>query len=259
MITRFVWGYVRANFEAALEYRASFLSQVLGMLISDTMWLVFWLAYFSKFRLVSGWGRTEIVTLWAVVAAGYGVATTICGNLFRMSGMILRGELDFYLSLPKPVLPHLLISRMNLTAPGDVIFGLVGYGLIVHPTAPQWLFFLLFVLTTAVITTSFGVLTQSLAFWLGQAEGLAQQLSNALINFSTYPTGIFHGAAKLILFTVIPAGFVAYLPVVLLREFSAPLLLGLLAFSAAIALLAWLVFHRGLRRYESGNLLLLRD
>ena len=259
MGVRYLWGYVRANFEAALEYRASFFSQVAGMLLSDIMWLVFWLAYFSRFPLVSGWGRMDIVTLWAVVAAGYGVATAVCGNLLRMAGMILRGELDFFLSLPKPVLPHLLISRMNLTAPGDVIFGFVVYGLVVHPAAGQWMLFLLFVATTAMIMISFGVLTQSLAFWLGSAEGLGQQLANALINFSTYPTGIFHGAARLLLFSVIPAGFVAYLPVVLLRRFSAPLLLGLIGFNLAISLLAWMVFHRGLRRYESGNLLLTRD
>lgn len=259
MLGRFVHGYVRANFQAALEYRASFVSQVAGMLLSDFMWLIFWLAYFDKFPLVAGWGREQIVTLWAVVASGYGIATTICGNLFRLAGMIVRGELDFYLSLPKPVLPHILISRMNLTAPGDILFGIAGYALLVHPSAAQWALFLLFLLTGAAIMIGFGVLTQSLAFWLGQAEGVAQQLSNALINFSTYPTGIFHGAIKLLLFSIIPVGFVSYIPVRILQEFSGPLLGALLAFSAGILLLAWLVFHLGLRRYESGNLLLTRQ
>jgi len=256
---RFVWGYVKANFQSALEYRLSFASQVFAMLINDIMWLIFWLAYFDKFPLVAGWGRNEIVMLWAVSAVGYGLATAVCGNLFRLSTLITRGELDFYLALPKSVLPHTLISRMNLSAPGDVLFGALVFGLIVQPTALQWLLFGLFCLTTATIMIGFGVITQSLTFWLGNAEGLAQQLVNALLVFSTYPTVIFNGAIKFVLFTIIPAGFVAYLPVQLLREFSLMLFGGLLAFTFGIALAAWFVFRAGLRRYESGNLVLMRE
>src|SRR5215210_3087871 len=99
---RFVGHYLTANLQGALEYRVSFMSQVFAMLINDMIWLIFWLAYFGSFPLVAGWGRSEIVTLWAVVAAAFGVATTICGATFRLAGMIARGELDFYLALPKP-------------------------------------------------------------------------------------------------------------------------------------------------------------
>ncbi len=256
---RFVWGYVAANFQSALEYRLSFVSQVFAMLLNDIMWLVFWLAYFGKFQVVAGWGRDDIVMLWAVVASGFGLGTTLCGNVFRLAGMIMRGEMDFYLALPKPVLSHALISRMSLTAPGDIVFGLIAFGVIVQPTLQQWLLFTLFMVTTALILVAFGVITQSLSFWLGNAEGLAQQLSNALITFSTYPTVIFNNAVKWALFTVLPAGFIAYIPVQLLREFSWPLFGGLLAFTIAIMAVAGIVFRYGLRRYESGNLVLMRE
>lgn len=259
VFSRFVSGYMAANLQAALEYRFSFVSQVFAMLVNDCMWLIFWLAYFGKFPLVAGWGRDEIVMLWAVTAAGYGLATTICGNIQALAGLIARGELDFYLALPKPVLPHALISKMHLTAPGDILFGLLVFGLIVRPSATQWLLFVLFMLTTALIFVGFSVITQSLSFWLGNAEGLAQQFSNALISFSTYPTVIFNGAIKWVLFTIIPAGFIAYLPVQLLREFSWPLLAGLLLFAIGIAAAGGLVFRAGLRRYESGNLVLMRE
>jgi ABC-2 type transport system permease protein len=256
---RFVRSYVVANLQGALEYRVSFVSQVAAMLINDIVWLIFWLAYFSSFPLVAGWGRTEIITLWAIVAAGGGVGATLCGGAYRLAGMIVRGELDFYLALPKPALPHMLVSRMSLTAPGDVLFGMLVYWLLVRPTAVQIALFALFTLTGALIYVAFGVITQSLAFWLGNAEGLAQQLSNALLNFSTYPTAIFHGIVKALLFTIIPAGFIAYIPVQLLRSFSWPMFGGLLLFTGGFLLAAVGVFQAGLRRYESGNLVLLRE
>lgn len=256
---QFIWAYIRANLQGALEYRLSFGTQVFAMLLNDVLWLIFWLAYFSKFPLVAGWGRNEIVTLWAVVAVGFGLATTIFGNMSRLAGMIARGELDFYLALPKPVLPHALVSRMDLSSPGDILFGVIVFGLIVQPGATQWLLFALFAITSALILVSFAVITGSLAFWLGSAEGLAGQLWAALINFSTYPTVIFSGAVRIALFTLIPAGFIAYVPVQLLREFSWPMLGGLLGFTAGFVGLALLIFRAGMRRYESGNLVLMRE
>jgi ABC-2 type transport system permease protein len=258
-MVRLAAAMVAANAQAALEYRVAFASQVLAMLINDAVWLVFWLAYFGRFPLVHGWSRLDVVTMWAVVGTGFGLGATVAGNALRLAGMIASGQLDFYLAMPRPVLPHLLVSRMDLTAPGDMLFGLVVFGFMVHPTAGQWLLFATFSLTTASIFVGFAVLAQSLAFWLGDAEGLAGQLWNALTSFSTYPTVIFHGPVKLLLFTAIPAGFIAYVPVRVIQRFAWGPFLAVVGFTVLIVTVAVAVFGAGLRRYESGNLLLTRQ
>ena len=63
---------------------------------------------------------------------------------------------------------------------------------------------------------------------------------------------------KLLLFTIIPAGFVTYLPIQALRDLS--LLDAALAVAGALGVLAAGVgmFYLGLRRYESGNLMEMR-
>ena len=109
------------------------------------------------------------------------------------------------------------------------------------------------VAVSGAVFTASGVILHSAAFWLGRVENLARQLWEFLITFSIYPRPLFAGALKLMLFTLIPAGFIGYLPVELLREFT---WLGLAAALAGAVLyvgLALLVFDRGLRRYESGN------
>src|SRR5688500_12812409 len=135
--TRFIGRYITANIQGALEYRLSFVTQMGSMLLNDLAWLIFWLAYFSSFPLVAGWGRPEIITMWAIVAASFGIADTFCGGTLRLAGMIMRGELDFYLALPKPVLLHMLISRMSVTAIGDVAFGMLVYGFLIRPGPAQ--------------------------------------------------------------------------------------------------------------------------
>jgi ABC-2 type transport system permease protein len=232
---------------------------VFAMFVNDGMWLTFWYAYFGKFPLVGGWTQKDVVTLWAVVAAGFGLAMTVAGNAQKLAGLIAKGDLDFFLSMPKPVLPHVLMARMDFTAPGDILFGAIAFGALTSPTAAQWGLFVLFAVTTALIWVSFAVVAHSLAFWLGSAEALAAQLLNALVTFSTYPTVIFRGGVKLVLFTILPAGFIAYLPVEALRRVDPKLLGAVVGFAALAVVTSVLIFRRGMRRYESGNLLAFRD
>ena len=105
---------------------------------------------------------------------------------------------------------------------------------------------------------AFGVLVGSLAFWVGNADNLAAQAINALVTFGLYPVEIFPGVVQWLLYTLIPAAFVGSLPASLLSEFGWGRLAGLVVFTAGIGLAAWSVFRWGLRRYESGNLVMVR-
>jgi ABC-2 type transport system permease protein len=61
-----------------------------------------------------------------------------------------------------------------------------------------------------------------------------------------------------LLYTIIPAAFVGSMPAGLLHDFSWQRLAAMVGFALGLALLARLIFHWGLRRYESGNLVIVR-
>ena len=252
---RFLRRLVWFNLRAAMAYRVGFLTGVLFMALNDTMWIVFWTIFFDRFPVVRGWTLDDVVTLWAVVATGFGVATGFFGNC-RPEGVrvIVSGRMDYYLSLPRNVLLHYLGGSISIAAFGDLIFGVASFGVVVRADPGRWALFVVLALCTALIMLAFGLLVNSLAFWLGNSESLGMQLMNAMLTFSTYPLDLFSATVKVALFSVVPAGFAGYLPVTLLREFDAPRLALLLGFTAAFAALAVGVFFRGLRRYESGSL-----
>jgi len=84
-------------------------------------------------------------------------------------------------------------------------------------------------------------------------ETAARQLWELLLTFSLYPEPLFGGALRLALFTVLPAGFVGYLPASVVREPSIQNM-SMLATGAVVYLtVAVLVFDAGLRRYASGS------
>jgi ABC-2 type transport system permease protein len=74
-----------------------------------------------------------------------------------------------------------------------------------------------------------------------------------LVTFSLYPEPLFGGALRFVLFTVLPAGFVGYLPVRILHGPSLTNVTILLIVALAYLGLAAVIFDRGLRRYASGS------
>lgn len=256
---RFAGSLFGLNLRAALEYRASFVTGIAFMAVNDAMWIVFWSLFFSRFPVVRGWELRDIATMWAVVATGFGIATGVFGNCRPLGARVIaEGKLDYHLSVPKNPLLHFLLGSISVPALGDVLFGIATFAVIVRPDAGQASLFVILSLTTAVIFTSAGLLVNSLAFYAGNSEALGMQIQNAVITFSTYPLDLFSTWVKVVLFAAIPAGFLSYLPVQILREFNPAFLAAVLCFAAGIATLACLAFYRGLRRYESGSLVMLR-
>src|SRR6266849_4291334 len=185
---RLVGAYTVANVQAAMEYRVSFWVQIITMIANDSLWLFFWWTYFHQFPLTHGWQATDIVILWAISACGFGLSMGIFGNARYIASLIMNGGLDAYLGMPRYALLHICIATSDTTAWGDIIFALGA--------------FVLLALQVGLIFTAFLVILCSLAFFLGNTEGLAQQLLGALVSFSTYPMNIFSGVVRLLLFTV---------------------------------------------------------
>ena len=251
-------AYTRLNLNAQLEYRGAFISQVAAMFLNDGVWVVFWILFFTRFPVLRGWSLDDVITLWAVTAAGFGLAHAIYGNALPLAGIIARGQLDAWMLYPRALLPHMLLGRMSATAWGDALFGYAVYLALVRPDLAHFVLFVALTLSVALVFVGFSVCTGSLSFFLGDASSLADQWFGALITFSTYPSVLFEGAIKLLLFTLLPAGFVSYLPVQALRDLS--LAHAGLALAGACGVLAAGVAlcYLGLRRYESGNLMEMR-
>ena len=249
----FLLALWKANLLAAMEYRVSFISQVVGMMLNNAVYFVFWVIFFDRFKQIRGWGVEEIFFLFGVVATSFGVSAFLFGNALDLANVIANGRLDYYLSLPRPVLLHVLASRSITSGLGDFTYGVLSF-LVARQFAPDTIArFVLAIIFATTIFIAFMTLVQSLAFWIGNAAQITQQASNALITFSIYPTTLFEGSARFILFTIVPAALIGAVPAEFIRSFSWEALAQLVGAALLLLVLALVVFRRGLRRYESGS------
>lgn len=252
---RFIGAYAIANTQAAMEYRSAFWMKIVAMIANDSLWLFFWWTYFRQFPLVHGWQSTDVVILWSVTACGFGLSAGLFGNASQLATLIMNGGLDAYLGMPRYALLHVCIAATDPSAWGDILFAIGAYALLLHPDVFHVVLFIVLVLMICCVFTAFMVILSSTAFFLGNTEGMAQQMMGALVTFSTYPMDIFNGFVRVLLFTIVPAGFVSFVPLQLLRHFTWPLLGAMVGATTLLVLMAMGLFRLGLRRYESGSLL----
>ena len=254
-LASFVKTCWKLNLAGAMEFRFSFLITAGTMIINNAVWVFFWWLYFNRFQTVNGWGLNDVMLMWAISAGAFGLVSVFFGNALRLPSLIATGQLDAYLTQPKPILLHVLISRMSVSAIGDLTFAFLIYFWKGDVSLVGGAKFLLALLIGAMIFLGMALLLGTLAFYLGNTEGMSSMLFDSIVTFTVYPTDIFKGLGKALLFTLIPAGFISSMPIKLLRPaVDTPFLIAALAFSFALVLFALWCFHRGLRRYTSGNM-----
>lgn len=247
--------YIKFNIQSTMEYRFSFLSQVIGMMLNNSAFLFFWWVLFNKIGSIGGASFKDVMNLWSVSCTGFGIAFILFGNLRNVTKMIVEGQLDSYLLQPKNCLINILCSKTNLSAWGDFFFGIVIF-ILFNGFSLKFFMFLFFCITAALFMTAFIVSFHSLSFYVGSLQSLTDLVTEIVITFSIYPEGIFGGAIKFIFYSVIPVAFVTYMPVSILSSFNIYKLLLIIGVLILWLIIAYAAFYKGLKRYSSGNLII---
>lgn len=250
---RFALALLAMNLKSSFALRGAFWLQAGFMVANNVLYFAFWWIFFDRFEEVRGWQVRDVSALFGIVAMGFGAAVVFAGGMRELSRCVMDGDLDAYLTLPKSPLLHVVGSRTYASGWGDLCSGALFLLVSGRVTAETWPLAIVAVLCSAVVFVASGILIHSLAFWLGRIEAIARQAWDFLITFSIYPRPLFAGFLKILLFTLLPAGFIGYLPYELLRDFEWTGLLAAVGGALFYGALSLFVFGAGLRRYESGN------
>ncbi len=241
---------------SAMEYKFNFIMQTVGMFVNDIFWLLLWWLLFTRFEAINDWVFKDMLVLYSIATVSFGVSTAFFYGARRLYKTIAEGRLDYYLALPKNVLFHSSL-RTSYSACGDILFGLMLVPFSI--SLSQVPLYVYFVICGSVLFTAITIIFNSLAFYIGNAERARQTGDEAFMSFAMYPFSAFGGATKFFLLTIFPAGFVTGIPVEVMREFNWMWfsLTGIVAF--LFLGIAIVLFYKGLKRYESGNLMYAKD
>ena len=237
--------------------KVTFVTNIFFMILNNASFIIQNVILFSLKDNIGGYNFKQILLLWGMAAGTYGISRFFFRNAFRLSDTINNGKLDAYLVQPKNVLISSITSDVETSAIGDVIYGyimLFVYGFSIH----GFLLFTLFIVCGGLMLTSISVILSSLSFWFSKSDIIVDTGNGLMINFATYPDGIFKGIVKMLLFTLIPVGIVNYIPVKILSEFNIYLFLIVISVTILLIIFSFIIFYKGLKRYSSSNLMVAR-
>ena len=235
--------------------KASFLTNVLFMILNDASFILQWIILYSLKDNVGGYTLNQVMILWGLAASTYGFSHFFFAKATSLSDIITNGKLDAYLVQPKNVLISAITSDVSPAALGDMAYGIImlfASGI----TLTKFFLFILFTITGGIIVTSMAVILGSLSFWISRADMIADTGNGLMINFSTYPDGIFKGITRVLFFTIIPVGIANYMPIWIITKFNFGLTIIVLSVTFFIAFIAFFIFYKGLKRYCSSNLMI---
>lgn len=247
---KLVGAFFKINLRNNLSLKASFLFQIIFMIISNLLYFAIWYILFDQVKEVNLWTIQDIAALNVISCASWGIFQICLGGLRNLSKMISDGDLDIFLLSP----PHPLFMIMSSKSyPSG--WGNLATSIIMLPFCSD-IFFPLLTVTVLCSVTVFGmifVIIHSIAFWVKNIDSFAKQWTDFVYILSVYPQNSYPGFVKIILFTLLPAGFISFLPVEILRNFTWWKLFSLILGAIVFILLGFTIFKAGLKRYESGN------
>jgi len=250
--------YFKLNLASAMEYRVSFLTQAIGMAINNSSFIFFWWVAFGQIgENIAGYTFRDVMMIWALASGAFGLAHALFGNINRITQLVVTGEMDTYLTQPKDPLVSMICARTNFSSWGDVLYAVILFAVSGQGWGTLPIFIMGLVLGTLMIT-AITITAHTLTFYFGDMSLAGGMVTEFIINFSLYPIGIYPQVLRFLMYTILPAAFISHVPLALARSFDVKLLLILIGATLVYCAFAWWFFHRGMRRYESGNVIVTR-
>lgn len=258
------WRLLGAQVRSQLQYRTSFVLDVLAtMLITLTEFGAVALV-FERFDDIQGWMLGEVAFLYGLVELSFGLMDMIFAGFdpARFGQEVRKGTFDRLLLRPIPITWQVLGSDLTLRHFGRVALGvgIFTLALNLNPlvwTAGKLLYLPLVVLGMVLFFGGLFIIGSTVTFWTVESFEAMNILTYGGSYLISYPMSIYQEWLRRIFTFVIPAIFLNYYPALYFLDKPDPL--GFPAFAPFVApiaggavFVAALAFWRfGIKHYHS--------
>ena len=250
--------FFRKHLMSLMEYKADFLIGVVSYVFRYIGEIAMISLLFSKIKALAGWSFHEVLFIYGFAAIPRALNLLLFDNIWLLpTRYVQEGELDRLLVRPVNTFFHLLGEKFGYDGFGILglallIIGYAGSHLPIAFGIGDYLIMTVFALCGGLVYMATNLMAASLAFYFTRVQEV-MQLIWGLNLFGTYPINIFIKPIRFVILFVIPFAYTGFVPAAffLRREKFLPLALLGIPVSILFALLAYLFFKRGLKRYSS--------
>ncbi len=253
---------LNARVRGQLQYRMSFLLQVVGNLAIHGAELLALFALFSTVDELGGWTAGEVAFLYAVSYVSFAIAHIASTGFQQFSRMIVRGEFDRVLTRPINPFLQILASDVNLRHIGGFLQGCVAFVIAVNLVDIDWnagriIYLPIYILCASALYMMLFTLEATLCFWTTESNEAVNAVTYGGRTLAVYPLHIYDVWLRRFFLFIVPLGFVTYLPTTYVLgkplPFDFPIWTRFLApvVTLLFGLIATRLWNLGIRRYRS--------
>ena len=240
--------------KTAFEYTFNFWMMFVSGVLMRTFLLAVPYVLFRNMPTIAGWQEAEVYFIMALVFVSEGCSNLFYDGIWQLPSQVFHGEFDVMLARPISPLYQVVARGFGLQGVGGILVGFVSLGLSMHSlgwlTPVGIMLCLVLIICGALLRMSSILIAACFVFWAGPNSDM-MFTANTVGEYAMYPVDIYPAWLRVILLTILPYGFIGFVPALILRSSNMLLFLGTLAFSVLFFLLARGIFYLSIRRYES--------
>jgi ABC-2 type transport system permease protein len=259
---RLYFRLIGAHLRSEMQYRASFLGELVGDLLITALDLVALTVLLNRFTAVGGWTLPEVMFLYGTGSAALGLAELFAGGFDGFEEWVVRGEFDRLLIRPLSIEFQMIAGAFPLRRLGRVAQGVLALILALMLLRPEWNagkwgFLLVTIAGGMLMFMAILIVGATAAFWTPQTAEITNIFSYGGQFMTSYPMHIYQAWLRSIFTFVIPMAFITFYPALYLLDkpdpwglpswiaFLSPVV-AMAAFRGALSL-----WRAGVRHYQS--------
>jgi len=259
-----VWPLlVRMYVKSQMEYRGAFLLDRVAQIITyGAAYAAIWVLL-DRFETLGGWRWPEMALLLSFQLLAYALGAALSFVQFRdLENMVRLGQFDTLMVKPISPWAYLTFSGLNIGYAGHIVLavGLMAWALTqadISWTVWNAGYFVLALLSAAAVTAALMTMIGVAALVLVQSSYL-YFIFFGFWELTRYPLNIYPAALQWLMVTLVPLGFMNYVPVAVflgkdvavLGALAGPLSLAAGPLLVGLAMLHW---RWSIRRYQGGG------
>ncbi|MBB6480535.1 ABC transporter permease [Spirochaeta isovalerica] len=228
MNSLYVWRqYAAQSLKSQMEYRKSFLLQMLGqLLIIGSEFAGVW-SLFHRFGNIKGWSLGEASVFYGMISIGFAMSQMISGGFERAGQLIRTGELDRILLRPRSTELQLFGFEFSLRRTGRLIVGtaVLIYGLSElqwNPSLLKIMILLWAVSGSMALFCGLMIIQAGISIWTIESLELMNTLTYGGQETGRYPVSIYSAPFRYFFTYIVPLAAVNYYPVLIIINKADP-------------------------------------
>ncbi len=213
------WRLVSARIRSQMQYRLSFLADVLSTFLGTFVEFGAIAIFYLNFPSIGGWTLGEVALLYGMSAISFASAELLVSGFDSFPLVIRGGEFDRVLVRPLGAFFQVLASEFALRRLGRfsqgvvaLLFALALTGVVRSWTAVHWIGLSLFALGGTLFFSGLFVIGATYSFWTVESLEIMNIVTYGGTEMTSYPMHIYQDWIRRFFTFIIPMAFVNYYP-----------------------------------------------